>query len=186
MHDMLAMPPFHHRPPTIRANHFLSLCACVLVSFIGLGAVAPAAAQLVDNPDWKETEAPPPPAFDPARVVEIEMPSRLTLNYGVDPDTIRITGDGIVRYVVVASNRTGAMNAFYEGVRCATAEMKTYARFTGGEWHPVENPDWQKMRDMSSPHASELARQGLCRGRAPRQTPREIVQYIKRPIREVE
>ena len=152
-----------------------------------LGASALASAQLVDNLDWKETEAPPPPAFTESRLVAVEMPPYMNLKFGVDPGTIVITGDGVVRYVVVASSRAGgAVNAFYEGVRCATDEVKTYARYSGGGWQAVTDPEWQRIADRSSRYTSELAKQALCRGHAPRASVGEMMRQLKNPIREVE
>ena len=110
----------------------------------------------------------------------------MTLRYGVDPATIVITGDGVVRYVIVASSPSGTVNAFYEGVRCATAEMKTYARFTGSEWHTVSAPEWKPVKNMISLHTAAVAQQGLCRGRAPRASVSDIVMQLKNPTREVE
>jgi hypothetical protein len=152
----------------------------------GLAFAAPVFAQLFDNVDWKESIAPPPPALDTKHLIPIELPVHMTLRYGIDPASLAITGDGVVRYVVVASSPSGAVNAFYEGVRCATAEMKTYARSTGGEWHVVQTPNWKPIRDMISLHTEAVAQQGLCRGRAPRASVKDIVQNFKQPLHEVE
>jgi hypothetical protein len=152
-----------------------------------VGACGIASAQLVDNFDWKESDAPPPPAFKQDRVVPIEMPRYMSLKFGVDPGTIVIGEDGVVRYVVIASNKEGgAINAFYEGVRCATDEVKSYARYSGGAWEPVRNPEWKRISDLNSRYTGELSAQGLCRGHAPRRTVSEIVNQLKNPIREVE
>ncbi|WP_232834370.1 CNP1-like family protein [Rhodoferax ferrireducens] len=127
-----------------------------------------ASAQVVTDPDWKETETPLPPAFNKDRLISIEMPKYVSLRFGVDPATLTITPDGIVRYVVVASNATGSINAMYEGIRCATGEFKTYARYTAsGQWSSVQNPQWQGLDDnLPSKHAMALARQGVCEGRS--------------------
>ena len=120
-----------------------------------------------DDPDWKELQAPPPPSFSTDKLVPIDMPPHLTLKFGIDPATLAVMPDGIVRYVMVASSPTGAMNAMYEGIRCATAEFKTYARYTSsGTWNTIANPPWRKLDDnASSKHARALALQGLCEGR---------------------
>lgn len=164
-----------------RASRRLALVAC-------LGALSGGAfAQLFGDNNWQESPVPPPPAFDESRLVPIEMPRYMSLKFGVDPSTITITGDGVVRYVVVASNRSGgATNAFYEGVRCATGEMKSYARFTSGNWELAKNTDWLPMRALSSTYSLALATQALCRGNAPRSTPGEMMSYLKNPIREVQ
>ena len=158
------------------------LLACVL------GAAGLAQAQLFQDPEWKETEVPPAPAFDPNKLVPVEMPPYMTLKFGIDPSTIKVTGDGVVRYVVVASHREGGgFNAFYEGLRCATDEYKSYARFTNGAWEVITPaPEWKRLNDRNSAYTKALARQGLCRGSAPRASVGEMVRFLKAPVREVE
>ncbi len=92
----------------------------------------------------------------------------------------------MVSYVVVASRPNGPTNAFFEGVRCASEEVKTYARYNGGEWHPVSQPEWKRFSDINSSWASELASQGLCRGHAPRASVKDMVHNMRQPIREVQ
>lgn len=127
-----------------------------------------ASAQTVPDPDWTETEVPPPPAFNQKQLIPIEMPRYVSLRFGVDPATLALTPDGIVRYVVVAANATGSLSAMYEGIRCATGEVKTYARYTSsGKWSAVPDPQWSHLTDnLPSKHALALARQGVCDGRS--------------------
>jgi len=131
---------------------------------------------------WKETEAPPPPAFDMKRLVPLAMPPYMSLKFGVDPQTMLITPDGVVRYVVVAYREAGhATNAFYEAVRCSTEEYKTYARDSGEGWTQVTNAQWKKIDDRNSIYTSELAKQSLCRGHAPRPSVSDMVRELKYP-----
>lgn len=150
----------------------------------------PAPKRFESEGDWKEVEAPPPPAFDVQRLEPIAMPPYMSLKFGVDPATITITGDGVVRYVVVASSRNGgaggATNAFYEGVRCSTSEVKSYARFSGGKWDLVERPEWKSFRDLNSSYARQLASQALCRGNAPRTSVRDMMANLRNPARELQ
>lgn len=143
-----------------------------------------AAAQVVADPDWKESEAPPPPAFHPDQLVPVEMPRYVSLRFGVDPATLVITPDGIVRYVMVAKNASGSISAMYEGIRCSSGEVKTYARYsTSGRWSAVKDPQWRALNDnLPSRHALALARQGACDGRAmPASSVSEIVRALKSP-----
>jgi hypothetical protein len=120
------------------------------------------------DPDWKETDAPTAPAFSTSQLLPLEMPSYVSLKFGVDPATLSITADGIVRYVVVAVNASGSVNAMFEGIRCATGEVKTYARTgTIGTWSYLKEPAWRNLTDnLPSKHALALARQGACDGRS--------------------
>lgn len=137
--------------------------------WLGLTLVAlSTSAQVFTNADWKESEVPPPPAFSKDKLIPIDMPKYVSLRFGVDPATLIITPDGIVRYVVVAINEAGTINAMHEGIRCATGEVKTYARYTSnGQWSSVPEPQWRSLEDnLPSRHAMALARQGICEGRA--------------------
>ncbi|WP_261803529.1 CNP1-like family protein [Variovorax sp. PAMC26660] len=139
--------------------------------------------------EWQESEAPPPPKFDVKRLEPIAMPPYMTLKFGVDPATITITHDGVVRYVVVASNthnQNGSLNAYYEAVRCSTAEMKSYARFDNGAWEEVKKPEWKSFRDLNSSYSRQLATQGLCRGNAPRDSVKDIVANLRDPARKLQ
>ncbi|QGW85105.1 hypothetical protein GOQ09_21470 [Variovorax paradoxus] len=137
--------------------------------------------------EWAETTAPPPPAFSESRLLPIEMPPYMTLKFGVDPNTIAITPDGIVRYVVVAQNRNGGgANAFYEGVRCSTGEMKSYARYNNGTWQETKTPEWKRIDDLNSRYAKALSVQALCRGNAPRNSVGDMVRNLRNPVREVQ
>ncbi|MBU1358302.1 MAG: CNP1-like family protein [Gammaproteobacteria bacterium] len=164
-----------------RASRLLVLGGCI-------GAAGAASAQLLyDDVDWKESDVPPPPAFSESRLVPVEMPRYMSLKVGVDPDTIQITGDGVVRYVVVASNRAGgALNAFYDGVRCATEETKNYARYNGEKWEKVKDAEWKKIGDLNSSYTKALSSQALCRGHAPRASVSQMMQQLRNPVREVE
>ena len=157
------------------------------VAAVCMGISGLVAAQIFSQQDWVESPVPPAPTFSTTKLVPIVMPRYMTLEFGVDPTTIVITGDGVVRYVVVARNPSGsAVNAFYEGVRCATAEVKVYARSTGTEWETATDPQWKPLRFVNSSYSKALATQGLCGGAAPRTSVREIVQHLERPVREIE
>ena len=137
-------------------------------------------AQLTDDPEWQESQVPPPPAFDLKRLLPIEMPPYMSLKFGVDPATLAITPDGIVRYVVVATSNSGAVNAYYEGVRCTTDEVKVYARSSGGAWEMVSSPEWKRISDLNSRYTKALAFQSVCRGRAPRASTGDMLRELKR------
>ena len=139
----------------------------------------------LDNPDWTESEVPPPPAFDVNKLIPVDVSPNASLVYGVDPSTIHISNsDGLVRYVIVASSASGARNAMYEAIRCSTGEFKTYARYSpDGHWNPVVHPEWQSMFDnMPSKHALRLARAGICDGRTAALSVDAVVTRLKNPF----
>jgi hypothetical protein len=104
-------------------------------------AATSAHAQLVTpDPDWKEAEAPPPPALRTDGLIPLDVP-RSALRFCVDPASVAVGSDGIVRYVVVATSSSGAVNAMYEGIRCTPVSSRC---------SPVTNParagSWQAAR----------------------------------------
>ena len=141
-----------------------------------------AQAQLVDaDPDWKEAEAPPPPAPRTAGLVPLDMGSSV-LRWGIDPASITIAKDRVVRYVVVAQGQGGAVNALYEGLRCSTGEVKLYARYAGDKWVPATGADWKPLdkRDAATRHSLAIARGGACMGQGANRSPAEIARDLSR------
>ena len=135
-----------------------------------------------DEPEWKESAIPSPPAFDAGKLVGLEVSPNSSLVYGVDPASISITqSDGVVRYVMVATSASGARNVMYEGIRCSTGEFKTYARYSAdGKWSLVSDPQWRSMfGNMPSKHPLRLAKAGACDNAAPATSVMEIVSRLK-------
>ena len=142
----------------MRLHRFLA-CALAMAAF---GAAAQG--KIPEPVEWKEAETPPPPAFSVARIIPFEVSAGSGLKFGVDPATLSIGKDGVLRYVVVAQSSSGTINAMYEGIRCTTGEYKTYARYNpSGGWNSATSPKWEDMRTgQRSRHAYQMARQGAC------------------------
>jgi CNP1-like family len=140
-----------------------------------------AGAQLAaSDPNWKESDAPAAPAFELKRLVPFDVSLQSELRWGFDPVAMQITGDGIVRYVVVAQSGSGVMNVMYEGFRCATGQWKTYARFRPESgWTSVVNPQWIDLRGQNRHHAMRLAQQGMCTGAAPASNVSDVVRSVR-------
>ncbi|MDO5692230.1 MAG: CNP1-like family protein [Pseudomonadota bacterium] len=150
-----------------------------------LAMACPAWAQSADEgrADWKEDSVPPPPAYGTSQLIEIEMPRASSVRMGLDPETISISHDsGVVRYVVVARGPS-AVNATYEGIRCATGEYRVYARqVQGNDWVTNSDAEWKAMRGQSSvmvQHPYRLAREGMCLGTSVRPNVPEMVRELK-------
>jgi hypothetical protein len=78
------------------------------------------------------------------------------LKFGIDAIDAEQSADGVVRYVIVARSATGAVNALYEGIRCATGQVRTYARknAAANPGHRFADGDWRSIRDgQRSVHA---------------------------------
>jgi hypothetical protein len=135
------------------------------------------------DPDWKEVDAPPPPALRTSGLVPVEVPGT-SLQFGVDPASVSIGADRIVRYVIVATSPSGTVNAMYEGIRCDAGEVKVYARHNPDSgWVPSRGGEWQPLnRTPNSRHSLEVARSGACMGRGPNGNAAQIVLDLRAPI----
>lgn len=152
-------------------------------ALLALAAAAGAQTVELERADWKEDAPPPPPSYSLDHLIEIEMPRTSTVKMGVDPATISVNVQtGIVRYVVVTRG-SSAVNATYEGIRCATAEYRVYARqVQGSPWTPSTESAWKPMMGQNTVmvrHPYQLARGGLCNGTTVRHSVAEIVRALK-------
>ena len=155
---------------------FLAAAAILLAASLARAQLAPV------DPDWREVEAPPAPAFSLQGLVPLDVP-RSAMRYGVAPATVSIGPDGIVRYVVVATSPSGVNNVMYEGVRCNTGEFKVYARHNPGSgWTIVKDAEWKPLHDAPLPrHALVVARTGACIGHGTNQPAERIVRSLRTP-----
>jgi len=146
------------------------------------GALGAASAQNIPEPPvWQELEAPPPPALRTNGLLPLDVPGS-SLRFGVDPASIQVGADRVVRYVVVVTSPAGGVSGLYEGLRCDTAEVKVYARQNADSgWQPARAPEWQSLRGTGAHrHSMALARGGACAGRLPNVNAAQIVQDLRR------
>lgn len=154
----------------------------VALAFVLVCATAGSGAQIAaEDPDWRESALSSPPTFNLNRLVNLEAPAGSTLKFGIDPATLSVTPEGIVRYVMVATSPSGARNVMYEGIRCTTAQHRVYARHhpesgwslvRGGEWHALAG-------SASTRHALALATAGACTGRSANRSAPDIVRALE-------
>lgn len=155
---------------------------CLLVLSLVCGVGTAQAQGLFSNPQWNEPTVPAPPAFSQDHLLLIDMPRYVSVKVGVDPATLVIMPEGIVRYVMVAVNSTGSVSAMYEGIRCATGQVKTYARANAsGHWSVIPDPQWNNLDGTQpSKHALAFALQGACENRSTTaSTVADIVRALK-------
>ncbi len=175
MRTICAATPVNRINPSRMKTKFCCAAFCLaLVS--ACWAQSPA-----DDPEWAESQVPAPPAFDISRLLHFDVSVHSSMVFGVDPATLLLTSDGVVRYVVVATSPSGVRNVFYEGLRCATAQFKTYGwNSSNGKWQLADKPTWRSIyAHMPSKHALALARNGLCQGDGPAASVEAMVRQLK-------
>lgn len=169
-----AVPPFtpgrqaRRRMAWRRLSWSLGLCAWPALAL----------AQPPADPEWQEAVV-TPPAFQTERLQTFPVAVNSSMVFGLDPATLSVGPDYVVRYVVVARSGSGALNALFEGVRCKTAEVRTYARWDNNRalWNAAQS-GWQPLSSVR--HAARLAAIAFCDGNAVTGNPQQILQALRR------
>ncbi|GAC1536751.1 MAG: hypothetical protein NVS2B4_17020 [Ramlibacter sp.] len=146
---------------------------------MALACTVAGAQQIPSAADWQEADTPPPPPLNTQRLVSLDMGTGTELRWGVDPASIRIGPDRVIRYVVVGQSQGGAVNAYYEGLRCDSAQVRVYARHArDGDW-VAANAGWIPLQGTSATHHSlRFARDGACMGQGPNRSAQQIVRDL--------
>lgn len=67
----------------------------------------------------------------------------LDYTYYIDVNSVKLTTDEVLHYTIVIQSPSGSSNIIYEGIRCATKEVKTYAFGTrDGRFARMKKPEW--------------------------------------------
>lgn len=139
--------------PALWASHCLFFAAPVQ-------AQAP---QFDPSVEWVEKAQTPPATFDVMNRIPIENPARSSLTFGVIPDTITVGEDAVIRYVMVATSPSGALNVQYEGIRCADTTVKVYAHWRKDDgWRERKQAEWIEWRLSPARHALRMGRDSFC------------------------
>ncbi|MEJ6024121.1 CNP1-like family protein [Ramlibacter sp. PS4R-6] len=142
-------------------------------------AAGPAFAQVFG--DWNEGTVPLAPPLRTEALVPLDIQGS-DLRFGIDPASVSVGKDEVVRFVIVATSPSGTVNAFYQGVHCARATYRLYARHSPAQgWRAVE-AEWKALNEGLEGRFGYLAaRAGVCSGRVPGGTPAQIVQALRTP-----
>lgn len=132
---------------------------------------------------WAELQAQIPPYPKDGDLIRFDAGAATAHQFFLDPGSISIGEDGVVRYIMVVRTSGGARNVTFEGIRCETREQKTYA--TGhrdGGWARTRNPQWRRIeyREINR-HHGVLYREFFCSGKSPQASVKDIVSRLKNP-----
>ena len=157
--------------------------ALALAAHVALGIAQPKSDWEieVERRGWKEGEykLPPPPKADD--LIEFFVSSATDFRFFVDPQSLSVGKDGVVRYTLVARSPSGAENVTYEGIRCSEGRLRVYAygRPGGGwserdsEWRPIEPKTVQRWHNA-------LWREYFCPMKVPIFDPAEGIDALRR------
>ena len=93
---------------------------------------------------WVELEAKLPPFPKTENLIAFDVSGASRNRFYIDPQSIAVGSDGVVRYTLVIKSSGGAENISYEGIRCETREQKYYAfGRRDGTWSNARSNEWR-------------------------------------------
>jgi hypothetical protein len=137
-----------------------------------------------EKKSWQELQAQIPPYPNLDKLLPFEGGGASPHHFYVDPASISIGEDGVVRYTLVVRTAGGATNVSFEGIRCETRERKTYAigHSRNHTWARPREPKWRpiEFHDLNQQYGV-LYQDFFCQAKQPRRSVDEIVTRLKYP-----
>lgn len=136
-----------------------------------------------ENKPWSELQAQIPAYPRDEQLIRFDAGSATSHRFFVDPSSISIGEDGVVRYILVTKTSGGAINVTFEGMRCETRQQKTYAvGHRDGSWARARDPQWRRIeaREVNR-HHGVLYADFFCRGKSPAGSVNDIVALLRHP-----
>jgi len=126
----------HRRPtaPSVTSRPLASLALLALLTALpitGFPANGGRASSYADpenednRPIEKDVELPPFPKSE--NLIPFFVSTTTTNKFMIDGESLTLDTDDLIRYTLVISSPSGALNTSYEGIRCSTAERRLYA-----------------------------------------------------------
>ncbi len=129
----------------------LSLCIFLVAQLLGMPAHAAGFSLFEEEFEeekkpWDELQAQLPAYPKLAEALPFEVPPSRPAQFFIDPKSIAIGADGVVRYTLIAKSTSGTLNVSYEGLRCETREKKLYAfGRKEGDWSRNRFAKWEEI-----------------------------------------
>jgi CNP1-like family protein len=102
--------------------------------------------QFDEDKPWEEQKASLPAYPAEENLVRFYVSETSPFEFFVDPDSLSVGKDGVVRYTLVARSASGALNIDYEGIRCESRERKLYAFGRADHtWAEARRADWVRI-----------------------------------------
>lgn len=88
------------------------------------------------------------PAPPRGELIEFFVSSASSFKFFIDPQSVSVGTDGVVRYTLVARSRSGAENVSYEGMHCQNVSYKVFAFGNDGRW-AARQSEWRRIEPRS-------------------------------------
>lgn len=131
---------------------------------------------------WQELEVPLPAAPLANNLLPFYVSAATSNRFFIDPASLSVGSDGIVRYSMLVQTPEGGRNLAFEGMRCETKEWRIYASGRlDGSWSKSRNNQWSRIQDVASNrHHAALYLDYFCPGGVIARNVEEILSALKR------
>ena len=135
-----------------------------------------------ENAPWKELSVNLPAYPDDKNLIEFEVGPTNKNHFYVDPTSLVVGNDGVVRFTLVVRTPGGANNVSFEGMRCDTKEDRIIAIGRADRtWYPLPRPEWRPVENrLFNQHHVVLFRQYFCPEGNIIRTPADGVKLLKK------
>lgn len=133
---------------------------------------------------WKEDSVALPAAPVADQLIPFEVDVSNANRFFVDPASINIGKDGVVRFTVVIESSEGARTVNFEGIRCETRERKIYAfGQADGTWVKSQGASWipmlKQQHKLHNAYYAVLANEYLCVHKKPIETSEAAIERLR-------
>lgn len=131
--------------------------------------------------NWREADVPAPPPPGSGELLPFFVSSASDYRFFVDSASLAPGADGVIRYTLIVRSPLGAETVSYEGIRCATREVKAYAYGRPDRSWAVHPGAWRRIEERSVQgwHYT-LWREFFCPLELPIRTAAEGIDALKR------
>jgi hypothetical protein len=130
---------------------------------------------------WAELALQLPPAPITENLLPFYVSPAAVQNFWIDPKSVSVGADGVVRYTLVAASASGAKSISYEGIRCELWQKKLYAFWRAeGTWSRSQRDQWERISaNVPNRQHAALATDYFCQGGMVAGKASEIVERIR-------
>ncbi len=141
-------------------------------------------AGFVEPKAWQEQtfHLPPYPDLESRELIEVDLAlNHFPFSLFIDPASLAIGEDGVVRYTAILRSRSGAANVFYEGIRCSRGQYRRYAYGGADGFRMAGNSRWRYIRGSGAePYLQVLLDHFLCPSPGPGRE-RVLLRRLRQP-----
>jgi hypothetical protein len=119
-------------------------------------------AKFKEGRKWQEQEVvlPAYPRADDLIEVSLSLVD-FPFTLWIDSASLDVGADRVVRYTGILRSEAGVDNVFFEGIRCEKKEYQRYAYGSGGEFRPLQQPQWRSIRAVGQDRFRAVLVDGL-------------------------